>query len=462
MAVGPKLPIFAPSIDNRTLQDMNKHTIILSRLRLVLVSTLSSFAVLTTAAQTLDECQQAAESNYPLIKRYDLVGQTTGLTLANIDKGWLPQVTAYAQATAQSGVASLPDALTEVLTRQGYTAGGLKKEQYKIGVDVSQTIYDGGRMKWQKEVAHREGEVEQARVGTTLYGVRQRVNELYFGVLLLDEQLRFNEDLQALLLSSEQKVAAMVKRGTAATGDLASLQAERYGARQSAVELQGRRAALLRVLSLFVGREVTHASRPTASATTLAMADAAGHDATNRPEVTLFNKQMALLDARRKSLDVRLRPTFSAFAQGYYGYPGFDMFHDMMHTNPTLNGMLGVRVAWNIGALYSRKNDRAQIDVMRRQAGNELDVFLFNNRLETARQAENLSKYRKLLTDDDEIIRLRATVRKAAESKLAHGIIDVNDLVREIHAENGAKINRSTHEIEWLKELYDMKYTVNR
>ena len=441
---------------------MNKHTIIFSRLRLALFCALSGFAVLTTAAQTLDECQQAAESNYPLIKRYDLLSRTTHLTLDNIDKGWLPQVTAYAQATAQSGVASLPDALTEVLTRQGNTAGGLKKEQYKIGVDVSQTIYDGGRMRWQKEVTRREDEVERARVGTTLYGVRQRVNELYFGVLLLDEQLRFNEDLQALLLSSEQKVAAMVKSGTAATGDLASLQAERYGARQSAVELQGRRAALLRVLSLFVGREVTRVIRPDAGATTPAIADAVWADATNRPEVTLFNKQMALLDARRKSLDVRLRPTFSAFAQGYYGYPGYDMFNDMMHTNPTLNGMLGVRVTWNIGALYTRKNDRAQIDVMRRQAGNELDVFLFNNRLETARQGENLSTYRKLQAEDDEIIRLRAAVRKAAESKLAHGIIDVNDLVKEIHAENGAKINRSTHEIEWLKELYDMKYTVNR
>ncbi len=445
--------------------------------RRLLSVALIGLTALTGSAQTLEECQQAAEKNYPLIRRYQLVQSTADLNLDNIHKGWLPQVSAYAQATAQNKVSALPDALTGMLAQQGQQYGGLKKEQYKIGVDVAQTLYDGGRMRQQKEVVRRQSELESAQIETSLYGVRQRVNDLYFGVLLINEKLQLNQDLQALLQSSEQKVGSMVKAGTAATSDLASLQAERMNARQQAVELQSQKTALLRLLSLFVGKEVAEVSRPGGFSDRSDKSDQSDQsdwseksywseqsslDASRRPEYRLFNQQIALANAQEKALDARLRPTLSAFAQGYYGYPGFDMFHDMKSTTPSFNGLLGVRLAWNIGALYTRKNDKAQLDVQRQMAQNQLDLFVFNNRLETAQQSENIEKYRKLKAQDDEIIALRAAVRKAAESKLAHGIIDVNDLVKEINSENSAKIQQTTHDIEMLRELYGMKYTLNR
>ena len=65
------------------------------------------------------------------------------------------------------------------------------------------------------------------------------------------------------------------------------------------------------------------------------------------------------------------------------------------------------------------------------------------------------------MADDTEIIALRTKVRKAAESKLQHGIIAVNDLVKEINNENAAKVQQRVHEINLLKELYDQKYTIN-
>ena len=125
------------------------------------------------------------------------------------------------------------------------------------------------------------------------------------------------------------------------------------------------------------------------------------------------------------------------------------------------NGLIGARLTWNIGALYTRKNDRMKIQLQRSMAETNRDVFLFNNRLEQIQQNENISRYRRLMADDEEIISLRSSVRKAAESKLAHGIIDVNDLVKEINAENNARVQRTVHEIELLKEIYDLKYTTN-
>jgi hypothetical protein len=94
-------------------------------------------------------------------------------------------------------------------------------------------------------------------------------------------------------------------------------------------------------------------------------------------------------------------------------------------------------------------------------AATSREVFLFNNSLEQMQQRENTQRYRQLMANDEEIIALRSSVRKAAESKLAHGIIDVNDLLKEINAENNAQVQRSIHEIEMLKEMYNMKITTN-
>ena len=121
--------------------------------------------------------------------------------------------------------------------------------------------------------------------------------------------------------------------------------------------------------------------------------------------------------------------------------------------------MIGARLTWNIGALYMRKNDKAKIQLQRDLTENSREVFLFNSNLEQIQQNENIARYKKLMADDHEIISLRSSVRKAAESKLSHGIIDVNDLVREINQENAAKVQLSMHEIEMLKQIYDYKFT---
>ena len=180
-----------------------------------------------------------------------------------------------------------------------------------------------------------------------------------------------------------------------------------------------------------------------------------------RPELRLADAQLRLADAQEKWLKSRLLPQLSVFASGYYGYPGYNMFEDMMRHRWSLNGMVGARLTWNIGAFYTHGNDRAKVKLQREMAENGREVFLFNSRMEQMQQQESIDRYRKLMADDEEIILLRQKVRKAAESRLAHGIIDVNDLVREINNENAAKVQQSIHEIEMLKEQYDLKFTTN-
>ena len=142
------------------------------------------FLPMTAQAQTLEECQEAAERNYPLIRQYGLIEKTTELTVANIQKGWLPQVSASAQTTYQSDVVSWPDDMKGMLGQMGINFEGLKKDQYKIGLDIQQTVFDGGTIKSQKEIARQQGEVQMAQNEVNLYNVRKRVNEMYFALLL--------------------------------------------------------------------------------------------------------------------------------------------------------------------------------------------------------------------------------------------------------------------------------------
>ena len=404
-------------------------------------------------AQTLEECQQAAEKNYPIIKQYGLIAQTTELTVKNIQKGWLPQITASAQATYQSDVVSWPESMQRMYQQMGLDMKGLTKDQYKIGVDFQQIIYDGGAIGSQRSIARQEGKVQEAQTEANLYQVRKRVNEMYFSLLLLDEQIRLNDDVKALLLSSEKKLAAMVKGGTAATSDFDNVKAERLSVAQQNESLKSQRQMLQRMLSVFCGMEVSNPEKPAAVETSVS--------ASNRPKIRLFDNQLKLAEVQEKALNTKLRPTLGLYAQGYYGYPGLNMFEDMISRKWSLNGIVGIKLSWNIGALYTHKNDKAKLKAQRELIENAREVFLFNNNMEQIQQTENVSRYRTMMQGDDEIIALRTNVRKAAESKLAHGIIDVNSLLREINNENAAKTQQAIHEIDMLKEMYNLKYTNN-
>lgn len=416
-----------------------------------------SFALIMMAtaiqAQTLEECQLAAEKNYPMIKQYDLISQTTQLTVRNIQKGWLPQIAIAAQAIYQSDVTSWPESMKGTFQQLGVNMKGLSKDQYKVGIDLQQTIYDGGTISSLRSIARQEEKVQKAQVETNLYQVRKRVNEMYFSLLLLNEQIKLNDDVKALLLSSEKKLASMLKGGTIATSDFENIRAERLSVEQQNESLKSQQQMLQHLLSTFCGIKVSNVQKPDPFETTIS--------SNKRPEMQLFDNQLKLSSIKEKALNTQIRPKLGIFAQGFYGYPGFNMFEDMMNRKWSLNGIAGIKLSWNVGALYSLKNDKVKLRLQREMTENAREIFLFNNQLEEIQQNENIKRYHTMKQADDEIIMLRTNIRKAAESKLSHGIIDINNLLREINNENAAKIQQTIHDIEMLKEMYNLKYTNN-
>jgi len=416
---------------------------------------LSVLAVLFPAvrAQSLEECRQAAEHNYPIIRQYDLIARTTELTVRNIQKAWFPQISVTAQGSYQNKVTAWPENLQGMFAQMGIQLQGLSRDQYKVGIDVRQTLFDGGTIGSRREIARGEGAVQAAQTEVDLYKIGQRVHEMYFALLLLDEQLRLNADANALLRSNEQQLAAMLKSGTASAGDFENVKAERLSAEQQQTELLSQRQTLQRLLSLFCGIPVDSIRRP-------AVPNLPSGE-NKRPELRLFDRRLQLTAAQEKAVDAQLLPQLGLFAQGYYGNPGLNLFEDMMKRRWSWNGIAGLKLTWNLSALYTHRNEKSKLRVQRELIENARQQFLFNNQLDETQQSENVRRFRAIAQRDGEIIALRTAVRKAAESKLAHGIIDVNGLLREINKENAAKTQQAIHEIDMLKAMYDLKFSHN-
>lgn len=403
---------------------------------------------MVASAESLEECRQLAEQNYPLVVRYDLIRQTEQFSLSNIARSWLPQISVSAQATLQSAVTVLPDALKGVMASQGMTVRGLSPLQYRGGLDVQQTLYDGGMTQANQSVTKAQTAVEAARNDVELYEVHDRVNDLYFGWLLVEERLRLNEALTTLLKDNVERIEALYNNGIAMACDVDVLRAEMASVRQQRIELESTRTALRQMLSLFCGKEIGCVNKPEVQLA----ADR------QRPELTLFDRQLELLTAREKILRAQLMPRIGLLAQGYYGYTGLDMYRDMFHRSPTLNGLLGVRLSWNLSSLYTHKNDRSKLMIGRQEVENARAIFLFNQSILSAQEQQSIKRYQELMAEDAEIVTLRRSVREAAEAKLRGGIIDTNNLLQELTREHQATINQCVHEVEYLKAIYELNH----
>ena len=420
---------------------------------------LTLFAVVCTAAssgQSLEECRHLAREHYPEIRQYDLIAQTEQYNLSNAARAWIPQVTLSGQATYQSATPTYPEAFNTILQANGIEMAGISRDQYKIAVDVSQHIWDGGKSKADKAIAEAEAEEQRSRVDVSLYELQSRVDNLYFGILLLDERKAQTEALIEVLASNLARLQTYYKNGVAMQADVDAVEAELLTARQSLGQVESSRASYRRMLEIFIGQPLAAENLERPAMPQLQSRTSA------RPELALFEAQVDKLAAQRKAVNASLMPRFSAFAQGYYGYPGLDMFKSMVSDKWTPNAIVGVRMSWNIGAFYTKRNNLEKLNAAEKQIAVQRDVFLFNTQMQTTQDDGEIARLRQAITDDSRIVELRRRVRMAAESQLKNGVIDATDLLRKISDETAAVLARSTHEIELLQATYRLKTTLNQ
>lgn len=396
----------------------------------------------TTSSLTLEQCYEMAKSNYPLIHQKELLTRSLEFTIANAQSGFRPQFAIYAQATYQSDVTRLPGSVQFVEP--------LSKDQYKVYAELNQTIYDGGITKSQNAVQTNNTLVEQQKVEVELYKIRDRINQIYFGVLLMDAQMVQVNLLKSDLNTSLAKTESAIRNGTAFRTNADILQAEVLKTDQRVIEIKAGKRAFMDMLGLFINQTLND---QTALEKPVVIEES--RPEIRRPELTLFQFQSELIGTQYKANSARNGPRLGLFLQGGYGLPALNFLKNEFDTYY----LGGVRLSWALGGYYNSKRDRALLDLNTSMVNVQKEAFLFNTNLAMKQQNQEVEKLKELIRVDNEIIELRARIKKTAQSQYENGVISTNDLLRELNAEEGARQSLVQHQIQLMLARYNYQTT---
>ena len=394
---------------------------------------------------TLEQCYQWSRENYPLIKKQELIKKAEQYTTENALKGWLPQVNITAQATYQNDVTQFPVKLPNVNVEP------LSKDQYKVFADVSQTIYDGGNIRNQKNLAKIQSEVQTIQTEVELDKLKERINQLYFGILQTNKQWTQLQFTKLDIKEGIKKAEAQLKNGVIFRSNLDVLKAELVKIEQKEIELQAIKQNFVQMLSYFIKKNIDENTQLETPEKILLTKN------NNRSELKLFDAQKQLLETQRKIINTKNTPKLGAFFQGGYGKPGFNMLKNEFD----LFYIGGIRLNIPISGFYTQKNDLALLENQSQDIEIQRENFLFNQNFIEIQQRNDLEKIQNLIDKDNELIELRKNIKTASLAQLENGVINTNDYLREVTAEEQAILTKITHEIQYLLTQYNLKANLN-
>jgi outer membrane protein TolC len=396
-------------------------------------------AVAQTADRlSIDSCYLYAKNNYPLIRQQELIEKTKNYSIDNATKGYLPQLTINGQATYQSDVTQIPISLPNM------SVPTLSKDQYKIYGEINQPLTDVTVINQQQQLIRDNAVVEGEKLEVELYKLKDRINQLFFGILLIDAQLRQTELLKKDIQSGIDKTSAALANGTALKSNVNMLKAELLKTGQRSTELKANRKGYSDILSLLINKPLTEQTvleTPVSKNNTQTI---------NRPELRLFDAQEKIFNVQDKLITARNIPRLNLFLQSGYGKPALNML------NPDLDFYYigGFRLSWNLSNFYTFKKDKKILLINQDLVEVQRQTFLFNTQLSMAQQQAEQIKLEELIKADDEIIALRSSIKTTANTQLENGTITVIDYVAYVNAEDQAKQNQLLHQIQLLMTQY--------
>ena len=390
---------------------------------------------------TLEQCQEKARTNYPLIKRFDLVEQTREYTVSNAGKNFLPQL----DITIIGGVI---DGLPTFTLPGQSESSGTEFNMISI-IQLNQAIWDGGITKASKQVTTAGAEIEVADLDVQLYKIEDRVNNLFFGVLLINEQIEQLRLLKSQLDRNLKRVEIAVENGTAYRSDIDEIRVEMLNTDQKVTELSYNKEAYITVLEAMIGEQVSRNAefiRPVAL-------ESLNSFTINRPELRLFENQRNLFEAQSRIKKSMMYPKVGVTGFGVFIEPG--VAFGTSDLNRVLVG--GLSLNWNIGGLYTNSNEKNLTRLNIEKVDNQQEVFMFNTNLELTQTGREIQKYDALIKRDQEILALKNSIKKSYQTKYDNGISTLSELLDRTNDENVARQTLITHEIQYLMAAYKYK-----
>ncbi len=400
----------------------------------------------TTELLSLEECYALARQNYPLVNQQELIQKSKEYSIENISKGYLPQFFVNGQATYQSDVAEIPIQLPNT------TIPSLSKDQYKIYAEVNQTVFDGGIKKLQKQSAEAGAAVDQQKLEVELYKLKERINQLFFGILFANEQLTQTEILKKDIQLGITRINAAIVNGTALKSSRDALQAELLKTDQRTIELKSVSQSYRDMLGLFINKTLDEHSVLEKPLKIIAS------QTITRPELILYDTEKKSFDVQNSLITAKNLPKAGLFLQGGYGRPALNM----LKNNFEAYYIGGAKITWSLSGLYTSKKEKALINIKSKTVDLQKEVFLFNTNLTLKKQNAEISKLEELIRSDNGIIQLRTRIKNTALAQLEYGVINSSDYLREVNAEDQAKQTQLLHEMQLLMAQYDQQTTTGK
>lgn len=402
-------------------------------LKTTIIGLLCLFSWTAFGQLTLEGCQEKARANYPLIKQYELIDKTREFTISNANKAYLPQLS----ITAIEGylINGFPSFTPGAPSNEG-------KFNF-IGIaQLNQNIWDGGATRVEKKIAGATAEVDRRELDVMLYSIQDRVNQLFFGVLLIDEQTKQLTILRSNLEKNLVNIKESADNGLAYNSDVDEVKAEILKLDQRGTEFMYTRKAYTRMLALMTAMPVLDGAVLDKPMITLPSDSAA----IRRPELSLYDTQSSLVKTRNELNKVGYMPKVGIIGIGVRIEPGINLGPQPLQSL----SLAGLSVSWNTAGLYRAKNSRAISSINLERIQRQRETFLLNTHVQVQQVLAEIEKSNELIKKDEEIIRLKEGIRKAYEVKYNNGVCSMNDLIRVINNESEARSIQSMHEIQRL------------
>lgn len=392
---------------------------------------------------SLDFLQEKAKKNNPQAALLPLIQQATDLQIRQLQGAYLPQASLGGQATWQSDVTSLPISLPNIEITPP------PNDQYKVTLDIQQSIWDGGITSNQKKIATAQGLVEAKSTELNLLKVEEQVNALFFGAILAQKQMSnvtiLLEDLEAKLKNAE----AGLVNGILVKSDVLNLKAAKIEALQNKDGISKKLSAAIDALQILTGISLAEATAFNVEASSFDL------NQNQRPELDLLNLQQKSLGAQAGLINSKYKPKLSLFATGGYGRPGLNFLSTTFDTY----FLGGVQLKVPLSQLYNggKYTDLQQVKIGQLKLDQQKANFEMMTNVQKAGLVNEIERIQDQLKGDDELIEIRMTVKKTAEAQLVNGVITSAAYLEIANKENLAREMKVLHEVQLLQAKENLK-----
>ena len=401
---------------------------------------------------TLDFCYQQVQKTYPLARQSGLLDNSSLLRLKNLNKNYLPSINVNGSASWQNEVTmvsiSLPAGLPPV---QGPS---IPKDQYKLTLDVSESIYDGNVTSYQKKLEKFNLNVDQKNVDASLYLVKDQVNQFYFNILLTQKNVKLLQESKNQLESKWNEVESAVRNGAMLKMNADLIRAEIIKLEQNIYELSMDRLANIRMLSELISMPLDENSAFKTPVITLPGLNFEN----NRIEYEIYGIQRDRVNLLRNMVTTKWNPKLWAYGQFGFGRPGYNF----LSSDIAPMAMVGARLTWNPWNWNANRNEKKIYDIQGDIIKNQQETFDKSLRVTTQKIVTDITKLSDLLIKDKELVDLRAGITKTASSQLSNGVITSSDYILRINDETHARMGMEIHRIQLIKAKISYLYTIGK